>query len=75
MKYVQILDSVICINWIAKVTILYHNGKIYDKYFHVCNIEYKNGKTEQFETTDLDKARRDFEALKNELLSLNRNKE
>lgn len=68
-KYIQILNSVICVDDIRKISIYYHNGTNYDnKYIHTLDVFYKDGTDERFQTTDLGKAKEDYEALRNVLL-------
>lgn len=69
-EYASILDSVICISEIRKITIVYDNGTNYsNKWVHTLDIEYKNGTKECFSTTDISKAKTQYEALKNDLLN------
>ena len=71
-KYIQILDSVIGVDDISKITIAYNNGTNYgNQYLHTLLVVYKNGKDEKFETTDYERAKKDYEALRNLLIGKN----
>lgn len=73
---VSVLDSVICINEIKKITINYYSGTNYSNdWLHILLIEYKDGKIEYFRTTNISKAKMDYEVLKDALLNYERNKE
>lgn len=72
-EYTSILDSVICISEIKKITIVYNNGTNYsNKWVHTLDIEYKNGTKERFSTTDISKAKSEYEEFKSALLNYER---
>ena len=68
-KYVKVFDSVISLSAIKKVSTKYYNGTNYsNKWIHSMWVEYCDGKTEHFTTTDIERAKQDYEGLKNALL-------
>ena len=68
-KYVSILNNVICLEEIKKISIIYNNGTTYDNdWLHSLFVIYKDGTTEEYSTTNYSKAKRDYEGLKTALL-------
>lgn len=71
MKYIKVLNSVICLDCIKKAETIYYAGTNYqNESVHRLNIVYKDGGNERFETTDYILARQNFEALKSVLLNI-----
>ena len=70
-KYASVLNDVICLEQIKKISIVYDNGTNYgNQWIQSLFVTYKDGKTEEYRTTDRAKARQDYENLKNALLEI-----
>ncbi len=68
-KFANVLGSVISLSAIKKVSTAYYNGTNYgNKWIHSMWVEYFDGKIDRFETTDINRAKQDYEGLKNALL-------
>ena len=70
-EFVKVLESVISIRDIRKVATEYDgsiNGS--NKRIHYLWVEYYDGTKYEYRTTDIEKARQDYERLKNALLEL-----
>ena len=73
-QFVSVLDTIIRISEIKKVTIIYNNGVNYaNELVHSLFITYMNDKQEEFETTDFQKAQRNYEKLSQTLLNCDDN--
>jgi len=69
--YSKILDDVICLDCIKKISIKYHSGTNYgNQWMHCLFVTYKDGTEEEYVTTDYSKARHDYENLKKALLGI-----
>ena len=69
-EFVSVLNSVICLSEIKKITIMYDNGTNYgNKWLLTLFVYYIDGKEDKFSTTDRAKANEDYEGLKNALLN------
>ena len=69
--YISVLNDVICLSEIKKISIIYDNGTNYsNEWIQSLFITYKDGKTEEYKTTDRAKARQDYENLKTALLEI-----
>ena len=69
--YISVLNDVICLSEIKKISIVYDNGTNYsNNWIHSLFITYKDGKTEEYRTTDRAKAKQDYENLKTALLDI-----
>ena len=76
MKYIKVLNSVICLDCIKKAETIYYAGTNYqNESIHCLNIVYKDGENERFTTTDYMLARQNFEALKLALLNIDNSTE
>lgn len=72
--YISVLDDVICLSEIKKISIAYDNGTNYsNEWIQSLFITYKDGKTEEYKTTDRAKAKQDYENLKSALLGIDTN--
>lgn len=72
--YISVLNDVICLSEIKKISIVYDNGTNYcNKRIQSLFITYKDGKTEEYKTTDRAKAKQDYENLKSALLGIDTN--
>lgn len=70
-KFVEVLGSVISLSAIKKVSTEYYNGTNYgNKWIHNICVEYCDGKIDKFSTTDITRAKQDYEGLKNALLGV-----
>lgn len=68
-KYVSVLNDVICLDEIKKISIVYNNGTNYgNSWLHSLFVTYKDGTTEKYNTTDYSQAKQDYENLKTVLL-------
>ena len=75
-EYIAVLNSVICLREIKTISIRYDNGINYsNEWIQTLFVEYKDGKTDNFQTTDRAKARKEYEALKEALLGIESNTE
>lgn len=71
-KYIQILDSVICVDDIRKISIENIKGAPYGFTYdlYILTVIYNNNTQDRFETSNVEKAK-DYEALRNLLLGNN----
>ena len=70
-KFVKVLNSVISLQNIKKVTIEYNNGTNYsNKWIHSMWVEYHDGTKYEFNTTNEERAKQDYDGLKNALLGV-----
>ena len=70
-KFAKVLNSVISLHDIRKVTTIYENGTNYNnKWVHSMFVEYYDGKQYEFSTTDKEQAKKDFGGLENAILGL-----
>lgn len=70
VKFVNILNSVINIDCIKSITTKYQNGTNFsNRWIHTLWVEYTDGKTDIFNTCDLEIAHKDYENLKQILLN------
>lgn len=68
-KYVSVLDDVICLEEIKKIRIIYHDTRDYaGEWLHTLLIVYEDRTKDEYVTTDLSKAKEDYENLKSALL-------
>ena len=69
--YISVLNDVICLSEIKKISIVYNNGTNYsNQWIQSLFVTYKDGKTEEYKTTNRAKAKRDYENLKTALLEI-----
>ena len=69
--FASVLDDVIRLSEIKKIKIKYYNGTNYgNKSLHTLVVTYKDGNIDTYNTTDLSKAKQDYENLKSALLEI-----
>ena len=69
--YISVLNDVICLSEIRKISIVYDDGtNCNNKWIQSLFVTYKDGKIEEYKTTDRTKAKQDYENLKSALLAI-----
>lgn len=69
-EFVGVLNDVICLSAIKKISIRYFNGTDWgNTSLHSLWVYYKDGSSDHFQTSNFDTAKTDYEVLKSALLN------